>query len=165
MQGAVQHGEGDVVSHDRVPQVSDQAMGGRRSEHEAKAEGAICLDGRKPDETRSCFVEGDRALDRGPWRLALKLNIHQFNLVRRYHRMIDAVGMNLCILDAAKEASLLQLRVVSERIAAKVEVGDARKLKGRVLVCNNRLRVGVLVDYQSTRVAGPVKRKLQKVYI
>ena len=137
MQGTVQHGEGDVVSHDWVPQVGDQAMGGRRSEHEAKAEGAICLDGRKPDETRSCFVEGDRALDRGPWRLALKLNIHQFNLVRRYHRMLNAVRMNLCILDAAKEAPLLQFRVVSERVAAKVEVADAREDKRGVLVGNS----------------------------
>ena len=43
--------------------------------------------------------------------------------------MVDAVGMNLCVLDATKEASLLEFRVVSERIVAKVEVGDSRERK------------------------------------
>ena len=81
VQGTIQHGEGDVVSHDWVPQVGDQTMGGCCSEHEAKAERAICLDGRKSDKARSCFVEGNRALDGRPWRLALELNIHQVDLV------------------------------------------------------------------------------------
>ena len=156
VEGAIKHGERDVVSHDWVPEVGDQAVRGCGSEHEAKAEGAICLDGRKSDKARSCFIEGDRALDRRPWRLTLKLNIHQVNLVRRYHRVVNAVGMNLCILDATIEAPLLELRVVSKRVAAKVEVTDSREHKCRFLVCKSCLWIWVLVHYQGTRVAVPV---------
>ena len=77
--------------------------------------------------------------------------------------MVDAVRMNLCILDATIEVALLQFRVVSERIAAKVEVADAREDKCGVLVGNSCcLSVRVLVDNQGTRVAGPVTWKSER---
>ena len=69
--------------------------------------------------------------------------------------MVDAVRVNLGILDAAKESALLEVCIVGQWIAAEVEVGDARERIRRVLVCNGCGRINIVVDSQRSRMAKP----------
>ena len=155
VKGAIKHGEGDVVSHLGFLQVGNQTVGCSCAEHEAQAERSVCLDWRKPDEARGRLVEGHGALDWRPWRFALKLHVDQVDLVRGDHGVVDAVRVNLGILDAAKETALLEVSIVRQWIAAEVEVGDARERIGRVLVCNGCGRINIVVDSQGSRMAKP----------
>ena len=130
-------------------------MGCSRAEHEAQAERSVCLDWRKPDEARGRLVEGHGALDWRPWRFTLKLHVDQVDLVRGDHGVVDAVRVNLGILDAAKETALLEVGIVGQWIAAKVEVGDTRERVRRILVCNGCGRINIVVDGQRSRMAKP----------
>ena len=94
-------------------------------------------------------------MDWRPWRFALKLHVDQVDLVRGDHGVVDAVRVNLGILDAAKETALLEVSIVRQWIAAEVEVGDARERIGRVLVCNGCGRINIVVDSQGSRMAKP----------
>ena len=155
VKGSIKHGEGDVVSHLGFLQVGNQTVGCSCAEHEAQAERSVCLDWRKPDEARCRLVEGQGALDWRPWRFALKLHVDQVDLVRGDHRVVDAVWVNLGILDAAKEPALLEVGIVGQWIAAEVEVSDARERVRRILVCNSCGRINIVVDSQRSRMSKP----------
>ena len=69
--------------------------------------------------------------------------------------MVDAVRVNLGILDAANEPALLEVCIVHQWIAAEVEVSDARESVRRILVCNGCGRINIVVDSQGPRMAKP----------
>ena len=69
--------------------------------------------------------------------------------------MVDAVRVNLGILDAANESALLEVGIVHQWIAAEVEVSDARERVRRILVCNGCGRINIVVDSQGSRMAKP----------
>ena len=155
VKGAIKHGEGDVVSHLGFLQVGNQTVGRSCAEHEAQAERSVCLDRRQPDEARGRLVERHGALDWRPWRFTLKLHVDQVDLVRGDHGVVDAVRVNLGILDASNETSLLEVSIVHQWIAAEVEISDARERIRRILVCNGCGRINIVVDSQGSRMAKP----------